>query len=303
MDWSAVSYCYAKPQWGATSQCLQVTNLLKSCVHSILGAVIDLLFNGSVFYDNVASTGGAINWMNGRSLTLEMGEFHTNKAAVGGAIKAIVPQSAIDKLAISISNIAFRNNTALHGGAISVEGAFVSRNTDGDPNVKLERVRFSRNKAYNSCGAVAVRQTMMTVNQCNFTRNTAGYFGEERGSPGGSICASDLSRAYVNGSSFSRNSANVGGAMYVKDSILEVHKSEFNHNNATEGGGIAQTFHSASVPTNGALSSYTSSFLKHNSAFVGGMCSKMIWLVLGSFSFILKNQQYVSEYVHHPLIK
>lgn len=246
---------------------------------------------GSTFDDNEAGVGGAISWANGQTLRLVNGHFYRNKASLGGAIAARIPQSAENNLAISIANMDFRNNSAIVSGAVSIERSQkpVQVLLDGNPerqtNVELKQVTFYTNTAMKSCGAISIRQTLMIVSQTTFQKNSAGSMGDKQSenSQGGSICVTDSSWLFVTGSSFLRNKASIGGAMYVANSLIEVNNTEYVGNQASEGGAIAQSYQSNSIQSKVSLSRYNGSFVAQNSADVGGEQYLMTSLLLISF--------------------
>lgn len=233
----------------------------------------DLTIDGANFTDNSANAAsGAIHLQTGK-LIVRDSEFTGNKASEGGAIESHTRvKETNESNHMEIYGSTFTNNEAEYFGALGifgVDGTNIIKNShfignsatstvsgvDGDggdggavflgseAKLKITGSEFKDNTAANDGGAIATRTTLqgnatssLVVEDSTFTNNTAS-------ATGGAIYA-NVSEAKISGSTFEKNSANMGGAVYndAHDkngnvAKIEVTDSSFVNNTATTSGG------------------------------------------------------------------
>jgi hypothetical protein len=189
---------------------------------------------------NFASNGGAINAFFEADLTVSSSSF-TNDIAdrIGGAVRA---KNADD---VSFTSSTFSNNRVI-GTKIGDEsgGAIGTINT----NLALTNSSFNGNASAATAAGGGVFFHLifddkeiyhLTVQNSSFTNNTGGLFG------GGGFSISAINplagaTASFSNSTFSNNSAAVGGGLEVDSLPTTISNSSFTNNQAsTEGGGVA----------------------------------------------------------------
>ena len=192
------------------------------------GAILD-----STFINNSATgSGGAVSWggANGR---LSGSTFINNSASSGGAVYWSGSNG-------TILDSKFINNNASHGGAVDWRGV----------NGTILDSKFINNNA-SSGGAIYQINILLPVHSFFLTLNST--FVNNSASSGGAIYSlNDLRRSFLShvkilDSKFMNNTASAfGGATYLRSNLygknlLEINGSEFDGNNATDGGAIYST--------------------------------------------------------------
>jgi len=188
------------------------------------GGVIFVYYSGSEngnatvkncnFLNNSAEVGGAI--LNQKTVTVLNCNFTGNYAGFGGAIN-----SQAGKALIYNSNF-IANNATTYGGAIMTSSSML-----------IENSYFIANNATDG-GAIHISDSDIEIEKSHFIENNA--------VAGGAISASDMTKALINNSDFSQNTASrFGGAIVVNgeygDSEITVENSIFAQNTDTEGTG------------------------------------------------------------------
>ena len=164
-------------------------------------------------------------------LVLENCTFENTSSQYWGAVTA---RDQIDGTNVTVRDCQFINNTSTGGigGALSVESNL---------STTLENVTFTGNNAYKSGGAVYVESGSLTVNDCDFEKNSASRYGG-----GIYLCNTTASNTTldISGSQFEQNSAGYGGgavAVYAPEnttSTLTVTDSKMSSNRAPSGGAV-----------------------------------------------------------------
>lgn len=234
--------------------------------------------DGTSARSNSATYGGAIiNW-SGATLTLNAGtSFSANVAAAfGGAIYNVAGGTLV------AGGTAFTNNAATYGGAVITFGA-----------ATFDGCTFTSNHATTNDGGAIWNSGALTVRgNSNFLGNTAiGYGGAimnvataavtqsafgganatdgNSASTGGAIENWFGARLTVNpGSSFTNNSATVGGGAINNNGRMDASGASFTSNTAGSGGGIA---------TDGVANLDASTFTANHSTGAGDSGGGAIW--------------------------
>ena len=164
-------------------------------------------------------------------LVLENCTFENTSSQYWGAVTA---RDQIDGTNVTVRDCQFINNTSTGGigGALSVESNL---------STTLENVTFTGNNAYKSGGAVYVESGSLTVNDCDFEKNSASRYGG-----GIYLCNTTASNTTldISGSQFEQNSSGYGGgavAVYAPEnttSTLTVTDSKMSSNRAPSGGAV-----------------------------------------------------------------
>ena len=131
----------------------------------------------------------------------------------------------------------FRHNRASTGGAIYIVSDEGSTGEDGNSNMRIFDCAFSNNVASNAGGAIASKGTdgsgssILVVNSCTFDNNEADV--------GGAIYVTDSlsSSLSVSYSHFSNNMALYGGAIDYSNGSTDISDSTFTRNYAFNWGG------------------------------------------------------------------
>lgn len=166
------------------------------------------------FLNNSAEVGGAI--LNQKTVTVLNCNFTGNYAGFGGAIN-----SQAGKALIYNSNF-IANNATTYGGAIMTSSSML-----------IENSYFIANNATDG-GAIHISDSDIEIEKSHFIENNA--------VAGGAISASSNTKALINNSDFSQNTASCGGAIVVigdayGDSEITVENSIFAQNTDTNGTG------------------------------------------------------------------
>ena len=150
------------------------------------------LADGAYFWENQIEVNNTVTIIGNGTNTLI-----TNNA---GFISAVFKINADN---VAIYNVTFVNNSANSGGAIFVAGS----------NFTVSGCSFINNTA-ESGGAIFVAGSNFTVNNCSFINNTAGNRG------GAIYDTCDKSGLTVSNSSFFKNSASEGNAIYSNSNVV-----------------------------------------------------------------------------------
>nr|WP_255590928.1 Ig-like domain-containing protein [Methanobacterium spitsbergense] len=145
---------------------------------------------------------------------------------------------------VTINNLTLTNGTATNGGAIY---------NSGGVNVNVNNITFTDNTAVNGYGgAIYYDGNILTVTDCTFTSNRAGFGG----------CIYNRGSMTVDGSTFTDNTAfGVGGAIGNDGGTVTVNNSTFTSNSAIYNGGAISNYGTVTV---------TDSTFTTNSANSGG---------------------------------
>ncbi len=214
---------------------------------------VTVKITSSIFSDNRAFRGGAINVQRDVSIEMEHTSFHRN---FGSSYKSLAGAIlALERVTMDLKSSVFVNNTA--GGA----GAILAEN---DAYVHLKNTDFQNNAAMlntGSGGAILVNyKANLHIDSTSF-RNNTGYFG-------GAIFAQANTNITVRNTHFLENSASVddgeGGAIAgLERIILQIDSSAFANNTALEGGSI-------SLRENGYIVINDTSFVSNKARDSGG---------------------------------
>lgn len=132
---------------------------------------------------------------------------------------------------VEISNSTFTQSYAEFGGAIlQLEG-----------KLSVENCNFTHNSALYDGGAIYTSYVNLKINNSNFANNY-GLNDDNRGSNGGSLYL-DMTNATINNSNFTNNFAAFnGGAIYTYDTSLSMNQSYFTNNSLLNTTGIFSAF-------------------------------------------------------------
>lgn len=132
---------------------------------------------------------------------------------------------------VEISNSTFTQSYAEFGGAIlQLEG-----------KLSVENCNFTHNSALYDGGAIYTSYVNLKINNSNFANNY-GLNDGNRGSNGGSLYL-DMTNATINNSNFTNNFAAFdGGAIYTYDTSLSMKQSYFTNNSLLNTTGIFSAF-------------------------------------------------------------
>ncbi len=171
-----------------------------------------LTCTNSTFNSNTATNGGAISSHN--KVTLAGSSVKYNTAVVnGGAIYSIST--------ITINNTKFNQNNATKGGALFTKSSKTM-------NLIIDRTQFTNNKG-NDGGALYVHNlTRLTLKNSAFTSNSNNAI----------VLQTSATNNIITNTSFSKNSANYGGAIRNNYSPLTLTQNYISSNTANLGGAI-----------------------------------------------------------------
>ena len=175
-----------------TADDLTLSNITLKNVRILSNDIFIISASNTVFKDTHADgRGGAISSNYLATMTFTNCTFSNNSASYGGAI--YVSRGSIDMF-----NCSFENNSAIYGGAIYM----------GDVWLESHDSTFDNNNASMLGGAIAsVSSRSLELNNNSFSDNSAGF-------EGGAIY-SFMGNSFIFASSFTGNSANAGGALFI----------------------------------------------------------------------------------------
>lgn len=213
----------------------------------------------STFAGNSAVFGGGI--YNKGTLTINNNTFANNKATGNGYGGAIYN----DQRLLTIEGSTFKNNNAAwDGGAISSASSYLKGKTleetraywqsvngfDAANKMVISNSTFDGNTVDTYSGGALGVYSDATITNTTFSNNNAG--GNNPSTTvdgGGAIYAGGWGRLDIDGSTFTANSSNIGGAIATThaglsgDEYINIKNSTFTGNRATEkGGAIANGF-------------------------------------------------------------
>lgn len=247
---------------------------------AVFSAAGKLEVNGGVVFkaNEAEESAGAVMSSDKARLNIDGAIFDSNKAAKNGGALVIRSNSALDLAAVHvIAKSEFRNNNAAKGGAV-----YICHPT------KIEDTNFSGNKATDNGGAI------LTVSKLDLSKNTftANVAGSEftTGTNGGAIFSTDTQAITDEGSVFTSNRSNLGGAVcHYGDpkGASDVFKNTVFKDNIAENGGAVYTkagvdFYNADISFNtaqrdagavyhfGTLGIYNGTRILNNRAFANG---------------------------------
>ena len=214
-------------------------------------SAINCLINGSTFLNNTAdSFGGAID-CNASRLGIFNNEFNFNTANVGGGLcREINATLGYGFNNTFRSNIALTNGSALawiHAKNISINSYYFYDNVagtnggaihanEGSINCEVRNCVFDNNSVNGTGlgygGAIDWNSKEGLVFNSTFTRNHASY-------GGAMYVGGDSEKINITESTFSENYATLkGGAVDIRVSSVIINSSNFYYNNATNGGAL-----------------------------------------------------------------
>ena len=217
---------------------------------------INLLIDDSYFESNTAlNDGGAVNWNEGKTITVSNTRFTNNTAVRGGALfingdsdisiansnftynEAVLGGAAyLNTDATSIDSSSFDYNNAVQGGAVFI-AADNSRiaNSNFTYNNATYNLRVSRAKGDNKTrgGAVYIDSKNNVISDSKFYNNTAVATNDSvkivQTTPG-------LLGAYLDVSGVDDDG--LGGAIYINGDNNQINSSEFDYNVARNGSAV-----------------------------------------------------------------
>ena len=210
------------------------------------------------FEQNIAGNGGAIAFVRALLFQLDDVQFVANNGTNGGAMFLELdgdPHPQVDFNSSHYVNgggLSFQQNTAKRGGALYIHvrcGAglnlvgispyFVTRfagnaAANNEDAVFIENSEFIGNNAIESGGAWQVNGGRVGCLFCNFSNNSV-----EGGSSGdgGAIALENKAALHARNTTMMQNSAQHGGAINAKDSLVDIVESAFIANVAEQNGG------------------------------------------------------------------
>ncbi|AEG18344.1 beta strand repeat-containing protein [Methanobacterium paludis] len=245
---------------------------------AIFNNVGSLTVENSTFTNNIANVDGGAIYNNGGSLTVENSTFTGNAANNGGAISK-------NDGDMTVENSTFTNNIATAGGAIcnnsgssTVENSTFTGNTANygggaifnyNSSLTVENSTFTDNAALN--GGAIYNEGILDIDSSNFSGNTATAIGT--GTGGGAIY-NDGAILNINKSEFTGNAAtdNAGGAIYsYSGTTITVSNSKFTQNTSKTGGGAIRNNGSGTT-----LTVSNSKFTRNHAEYGGAICNSGI---------------------------
>ncbi len=131
----------------------------------------------------------------------------------------------------SISSNYIRSATGRNGSAIGMDSVWMGQNEG-----KIQGITFDGNSSgwleSKACGAIAVNQEWIVIQDCKFTNNKAQNYCH-----GGAIYINNDNTSISN-CTFDSNSANHGGAIYIDNEDTTITNCTFTNNTAGYGGAI-----------------------------------------------------------------
>ena len=239
-----------------------------------------LLVHHSLFYENMAHSGGAIASFG--HLKIENTTFRGNRAISGGAIYQ-------RDGALTVNDSVFESNKAVQGGAISIsdgagsisESQFRGNQASGwggglasdAATVTITSAIFVGNRAEDDGGAINASRSRLTAAKSSILNNYAGEEGGALKSWRGTIT---ISESVISGNIAERD----GGGIQSQADDMTIHASTISDNTGNRGGGLSATggIHRINWSAfsgnraawyGGAIESLSEEFYAHNSTFYG----------------------------------
>ncbi len=214
----------------------------------------------SSFTDNVAGQRGGALFAVGYQVVLDSTSFVGNQARSGGAIYADETDLGFSSLITSFT--VFENNVAQ--GAIETDGEGGAIYTsNGNTNIS-DQTRFLNNRAIGGAGGGSGRGGAIYSNRGLFIAGATfdGNSASEGNSEGGALWLSSFFSESINASTFTNNSANVGGGLYLSTEAFV--------NYSTLAGNRALTGEGGAIYASGGLQSTNSTIHGNTAATNGG---------------------------------
>lgn len=252
---------------------------------------MSVLVKSVIFRENAADNGGAIAFLRASLLQMDEVQFIENKARDGGAVYLTLdgdayPEVGFDPIHyVNGGGLLFRHNKAQRGGALyshvrcatgldllGISPYNITRMTsdmaaNNEDDVFIENSAFLENSAIESGGAWHVDKGRVGCLFCNFSSNSVGRDDGE----GGAIALKNEAALHARNVAFVQNSADNGGAVYVKDSLVDVVESDFSANVAEkQGGGMYISVPSSMQFRLGSVGVIEKSTFDGNTAMIGG---------------------------------
>ncbi|GAM17652.1 hypothetical protein SAMD00019534_008270 [Acytostelium subglobosum LB1] len=176
-----------------------------------------LSIDNSTFTNNNASVGGAL-YVEDSKVVVSNSNFTFNRAFNGSGGGAYV-QSVGVSVGSNWKNIVFSNNSAINGGALF----------DKLSTLEYANIKFELNYASFNGGAVNLQDTLSSIVQSTFHQNSAFN--------GGAVFTFDSvpknKQLLIKGSSFTANTAQIGGALYCNSTTAGLNvQNHFAQNSA-----------------------------------------------------------------------
>ena len=257
---------------------------ISNIAHNNGGAIInlhgELTISGKniLFSGNSAISGGALySWNKSERVTVNGATFTDNKAEYEGGAIACDIFNSVNGTLLNVTGSVFRNNSAQRGGAI-----------DSDAEMNVANTQFIGNTVAKLGGAIST-SNKLTLKASTFTANVAGSE-FTTGTNGGAIFSTGTQAITDEGSVFTSNRSNLGGAVcHFGDpkGASDVFKNTVFKDNIAENGGAAYTkagvdFYNADISFNtakrdagavyhfGTLGIYDGTRILNNRAFANG---------------------------------
>ena len=192
---------------------------------AISGGGILVAVNSSASFTNCSWIGNSANFGGGLAInessqvSISNSSFTNNRtnlpghspAAAGGAIHAGNPSNAVGIVTLTVSNTSFEGNQAGYvGGAIFAIGNWKDPVSIPNSQISIFSSTFTNNRAVPDPSVTLIAPT-----------------------EGGAIHAEDQTTITIQNSTFTSNSANVGGAVNLYRAIIDISGSTFRENRAT----------------------------------------------------------------------
>lgn len=237
-----------------------------------------LTVNGGLFYGNDISlrnvddyNGGAAIYNNGGILVVKEADFVNNLKNIvvrNGVLGDLVYGAIFTTGETNITDSYFGDNAAYIGGAIAI--------VSDSENVIIYNNIFEENNATFG-GAIYTSSAYVNISNCNFVNNKAVGKTDITDNQGGAIFIADSSNTIISASTFTDNSASMGGAVYVDIDTenVVINGCTFENNIAANGGAI---LNEAVIPLNVS-----------NSRFTGNTASEKGNAILNNGLLVLSN--------------
>ena len=226
------------------------------------GGVIETQLAGNIsvtnstFQNNFANQGGVINAEDTTNINIITSSFSNNTCPVGGVVYAA------NNSTVMVDSSQFRSNgILLDSQSISAGGVFVIRQSrvvitactfvsNGafyggafhffQADSVITSSTFSSNTGHHSGGVLFDEQSYVSIQSCEFDNNTAETYGGVLYFSGSNSAASTnngISKYIDYNNTYYRNSAYIGGAVYIWNLKAAIQNSRFNENKAYYLGG------------------------------------------------------------------
>ena len=224
---------------------------------------------GNIFQNNSATFGGGL-YVWDSTLTVMDNTFQNNSADFEGVLN-------VENSILTVMNNTFQNNSADTGGVLVVwdstlsvmDNTFQYNSADFggvlyvvDSTLTVMDNTFQYNSAGEDGGVLYVVDSTLTVMDNTFQYNSAGE-------DGGVLYVDNtlsfffLNSTVITGNIFQKNSANLGGIIYMTGGSINITNNTFTDSSALLGGAIFMT-------DNSTVNMYGSNIIENNTAQYGG---------------------------------